>query len=122
MPATNVVCGKRKYHDFVFGEPEHGDWTREREKWQCGHQAKVKPTRIGPRFLVNGSYYTDYDAARAAELRGLAPIHKKRNGPRASAKCGTEGGYHRHYRNGEEACNPCLEAHATFNRTQKWGA
>ncbi|MCL1871839.1 MAG: hypothetical protein FWF90_15695 [Promicromonosporaceae bacterium] len=31
--------------------------------------------------------------------------------PRATIVCGTEAAYKRHRRNGEDACEPCLEAH-----------
>lgn len=62
----------------------------------------------------------DRKLARQRELyaaaKGIAP-----NPPRRTLKpCGTNGAYHRHRRNGQEPCEPCLDAHVRNN--SEWRA
>lgn len=40
----------------------------------------------------------------------------------AAAQCGTPGGYRSHYRRGEQACRPCLDAHNEACRGYREGA
>ena len=39
--------------------------------------------------------------------------------PQSRRECGTATGYNRHYRAGERACRPCLDAHAAAKRAQR---
>lgn len=39
--------------------------------------------------------------------------------PQKVAQCGTPGGYHRHRRNGEDACQPCMTANRDYQRDRK---
>ena len=44
-----------------------------------------------------------------------------RVGPRGGRKCGTESGWARHYRAGEQACDPCREARAKARARRRGG-
>ena len=39
--------------------------------------------------------------------------------PQSRRECGTATGYNRHYRAGERACRPCLDAHAAAKRARR---
>jgi len=42
--------------------------------------------------------------------------------PQSRRECGTATGYNRHYRAGERACRPCLDAHAAYKRRRRAAA
>lgn len=58
---------------------------------------------------------------RVRKLRGTTPtVSTGRKEPtRPPAACGTNSGYQRHRRNGEEACPECLQAMAAYDRQRK---
>lgn len=53
----------------------------------------------------------EYRVPRHA-TKGARRKRKKTSKPRELKPCGTNAAYHRHRRNGEYPCAPCLEAHA----------
>ena len=70
--------------------------------WECGNGA----TDRGERWGVWGGIDRETEYRRAHTHPG-APR-------RAPAVCGTESGYKAHKRLGAPACDPCKEAHATY--------
>lgn len=69
----------------------------------------------GERLLYRrGSRRKLCDACRDEEARA-----SKRRTRALRSKCGTDSGYRRHRRLGQDACGPCLEAHAHATRRNK---
>jgi hypothetical protein len=119
---TNVQCGKRKYHD-LFNDPDHGDWTRQGEKWQCKLRPHVRPVLEWP-FYVDpdtGTKYLGYYEAKHAMLEAMAPVDRHVP-PTLERVHGTDRGYHQHINRPDmPACRPCLDAHAVAQRKWRYG-
>lgn len=57
------------------------------------------------------------------ELARLEKLMRKRPSSRAKvAACGTDAGYSRHRKNGEDACDACKKAHTDYERARAYRA
>jgi len=70
------------------------------------------PTLI-PHGTANGAQNYDCRCEPCVEARRAA---RRVGTPRLRPACGTEGGYHAHWRRGETTCQPCRDAHAAYQR------
>ena len=48
-------------------------------------------------------------------LKPKTAARPRRLGPFEKSKCGTNAGYHQHYRHKQEACHGCNEAHKAYD-------
>lgn len=84
------------------------------------HIRDAESCRVCKEWVKAGRPVTPPAGVKPAGVKP-APVKKKRRVTRTSTRrsevqCGTNGGFQRHYRQGEEACEPCKEAKREYNR------